>query len=110
MKPFGKWRVGHGPGTHYLMDGGILDVPFNDTDAFFVEYLACIRRGVKVYVVEQKTDVFRFFVDLDWRAEEPISDDRLLEIVQVMCTVVPGRCLVTRAPVRTEEDLSLMHI
>jgi hypothetical protein len=101
---FTKWRVRQGPGTHYLMDGGILDVPQKDTDAFMLEYLACLRRGEKVYVVEQKTEVFRFFVDLDWRDADPISDDRLLEILQVMCTVVPGRCIVARAPPRLEED------
>ncbi len=104
MRLFGKWRVSHGPGTHYLMDGGILDVPQKDADAFFVEYLSLIRRGEKVYVVEQKTDVFRFFVDLDWRAAEPISDDRLLEIIQIMCSVVPGRCIVARALPRLEDD------
>lgn len=86
------------------MDGGILDVPISDTPAFFIEYLALTRRGQKVYVVEQKTDVFRFFVDLDWRASEPLSDERLLEILQVMCTVVPGRCIVARAPPRIEDD------
>jgi len=104
MRFFNKWRVPNGPGTHYLMDGGILDVPSKDMEAFFVEYLALIRRHEKVYVVEQKTDVFRFFVDLDWRAAEPLSTERLLEILQVMCTVVPGQCIVARAPVRLEED------
>ena len=79
-------------------------MPLKDTDAFFVEYLALIRRGEKVYVVEQKTDVFRFFVDLDWRATEPLSDEHLLEILQVMCSVVPGRCIVARASPRIEED------
>ena len=86
------------------MDGGILDVPNKDTDAFMLEYLAMLRRGEKVYVVEQKTEVFRFFVDLDWRDTEPLSDDQLLETLQVMCTVVPGQCVVARAPLRTEED------
>ena len=104
VRTFNKWRVPHGPGTHYLMDGGVLDVPYKDTDAFLVEYLACLRRHQKVYVVEQKTDVFRFFVDLDWRADAPLSDDRLLEILEKMCMVVQGRCIVAKAPVRTEED------
>lgn len=60
---FAKWRTPHGPGTHVLMDGGILDVPLDQVDSFYVEYIAAVRRGRRVYVVEQKTDVFRFFVD-----------------------------------------------
>jgi len=86
------------------MDGGILDVPYKDSDAFLVEYLAVLQRKQKVYMVEQKTDVFKFFVDLDWRAREPIDDDTLLGIIERMCSAVPGKCLVARAPVRTEED------
>ena len=104
MKLFSTWRVPHGPGTHYLMDGGILDVPQKDMDAFFVAYLAALQKKQKVYVVEQKTDVFRFFVDLDWRDDTPLSDERLLEILEQMCSVVSGRCIVSRAPFRTEED------
>lgn len=86
------------------MDGGMLDVPYKDIDAFFVEYLACIRRGQKVYVVEQKTDVFKFFVDLDWRADVALTEEQLLSVLGTMCSVVPGRCIVARAPIRVEDD------
>lgn len=100
---FERWRTPQGPGTHYLMDGGILDVPHADTDAFFVEYLAALRTKHKVYVVEQKTPVFKFFVDLDWRDDTPLSDERLAEIVQVMSSVVPGRVCIARAQPRPED-------
>lgn len=109
---FQRWRVPQGPGTHVLMDGGILDVPLADLDAFYIEYLSAIRRGHKVYVVEQKTDVFRFFVDLDYKADEALDDGTLLTLVQTMCEVVPGRCLVARAPIRivNEKMKSGVHI
>ena len=101
---FTRWRTTSGPGTHYLMDGGILDVPYADTDAFFVEYLSALHRKHKVYVVEQKTLVFRFFVDLDWRDTSPLTDACLNDILRAMSSVVPGRMLVARAHVRTEAD------
>lgn len=110
---FAKWRTPHGPGTHVLMDGGILDVPLDQVDSFYVEYMAVIRKGKqRVYVVEQKTDVFRFFVDLDYKAPEALSDTLLLETLQKMCEVVPGRCVVARAPVREVDGLqkSGVHI
>ena len=109
---FEKWRTLHGPGTHVLMDGGILDVPLADTNAFYIEYISAVRRGRKVYVVEQKTDVFRFFVDLDYKGPEAITDELLLEVLQKMCDVVPGRCVVARAPVREVDGLqkSGVHI
>ena len=101
---FAKWRTPHGPGTHVLMDGGILDVPLGDTDAFYVAYIAAVRQNRRVYVVEQKTDVFRFFVDLDYKAPEPLDEGVLMDVLQKMCDVVPGRCLVARAPPRLIED------
>lgn len=101
---FSRWRVPRGPGTHVLMDGGILDVPLADIDAFYVEYIATVHRGQKVFVVEQKTDVFKFFVDLDYKAKDPLDDTYLLGLVEKMCSVVPGRCIVARAPVRRLDD------
>jgi len=101
---FQRWRTPQGPGTHYLMDGGILDVPTKDMDAFFVEYLSALQRKHKVYVVEQKTPVFKFFVDLDWRDTIALSEQRFQEILAIFQTVVPGRVLVARADPRTESD------
>lgn len=101
---FAKWRTPHGPGTHVLMDGGILDVPIGETDAFYVAYIAAVRQNKRVYVVEQKTDIFRFFVDLDYKALELIDEGVLMDVLQKMCDVVPGRCLVARAPPRLIED------
>lgn len=87
------------------MDGGILDVPLGDTDTFYVAYIAAVRQDKRVYVVEQKTDVFRFFVDLDYKAPEPLDETLLLEVIQKMCEVVPGRCVVARAPQRPLDGL-----
>lgn len=109
---FEKWRTPHGPGTHVLMDGGILDVPLDQVDSFYIEYIAAIRRGCKLYVVEQKTDVFRFFVDLDYKASSALNETLLTDVLEKMSSVVPGRQLVARAPVRIVDGLvkSGVHI
>ena len=65
-----RWRVPQGPGTHVLMSGGILCVPSEETQDFYREYIQAINLGTKLYVVEQKTDLFKFFVDLDYKAPE----------------------------------------
>jgi len=96
-----KWLTDKGPGTHVLMDGGILQVPFEQLDEFYVECVHAIRLGKKLYVVEQKTDVFRFFVDLDYKGPEALPDDVILNLVEVMHSVVQkGRCLIARAEPR----------
>lgn len=96
-----KWLTDKGPGTHVLMDGGILQVPFEQLDEFYVECVHSVRLGKKLYVVEQKTDVFRFFVDLDYKGPEALPDDVILNLVEVMDSVVQkGRCLIARAEPR----------
>ena len=73
------WAVPRAPGTHTLMDGGILFVPDEDMSAFFDVYIEQLGKR-KLYVVEQKTEVFRFFVDLDYKAQERLGDEALLAV------------------------------
>ena len=96
-----KWRTDRGPGTHVLMDGGILQVPFEQLEEFYVECVHAIRTGTKLYVVEQKTDVFKFFVDLDFKSSEALPDEAILELAAMMHSVVQnGRCCIARATPR----------
>jgi hypothetical protein len=96
-----KWLTDKGPGTHVLMDGGILQVPFEQLEEFYLECVHAVRLGKKLYVVEQKTDVFKFFVDLDYKGPEALPDDVILNLVGVMHSVVQkGRCIIARAEPR----------
>jgi hypothetical protein len=108
-----KWMTDKGPGTHVLMDGGILQVPFEQLEEFYVECVHDIRIGKKLYVVEQKTDVFKFFVDLDYKGPEALPGDEILNLVAVMHSVVQkGRCCIARAEPRIVDGLvkSGVHI
>jgi hypothetical protein len=101
-----KWRTDRGPGTHVLMDGGILQVPYEQLEEFYVECVHAIRTGTKLYVVEQKTDVFKFFVDLDFKNEEALPNDAIIELAHVMHAVVQkGRCCIARAAPRPVDGL-----
>lgn len=71
--------------SHVLMDGGRLSVPFDRLKDFYEKYVECIRNGEKLYVVEQKTDTFNFFVDLDYKDTEQLSFERLEEYVRTIC-------------------------
>ena len=103
-----KWRVPHGPGTHVLMDGGILFVPPEDTLQFYETYIGLVNSGTKLYVVEQKTENFRFFVDFDYKAPDKLDDSELLqfchEIQRSISHKDPGRCVIARARVRPIAD------
>lgn len=92
-----RWRVPKGPATHVLMDGGILNVPTHETMEFYNECVAMFPT-TKLFVVEQKTDNFKFFVDLDYKAPTKLNDDDLLRFCTIIHEAVGvGRCLIARA-------------
>ena len=95
-----RWRVPKGPATHVLMSGGILHVPETEVEEFHRAYIEAINSGSKLYVVEQKTDRFKFFVDLDYKAPEKLSDEDLNQFCSIIDEVVGSKCLVARAQVR----------
>lgn len=71
--------------SHVLMDGGILSVPFDRLNEFYEKYIDAIKGGEKLFVVEQKTEKFHFFVDLDYKDDEELSFDRLEEVCRTIC-------------------------
>jgi hypothetical protein len=101
-----KWsKKGAQSPTHVLMDGGQLYVPDADTDTFLNEYVSSIFAGQKLYVVEQKTERFKFFVDVDFKSAEPLGDEEAFELcTRIQESVGGGRCLVARAPPRAVKD------
>ena len=94
-----RWRVPNGPATHVLMDGGILFVPTEETQEFYQSCVDTIKSGTKLYVVEQKTERFKFFVDLDYKAPEKLAEDDLLQFCSIIHQALdtPSRCLIARA-------------
>ena len=100
-----RWRVPKGQATHVLMDGGILLVPPEETNQFWAAYVEAVKSGKKLYVVEQKTEVFKFFVDLDYKAPEKLADADLLQFCSIINEVVgTGRCVIARAQPRPVKE------
>jgi hypothetical protein len=81
------------------MDGGILHVPPEETQEFYREYIEAIKLGTKLYVVEQKTESFKFFVDLDYKAPEKLSDEDLVQFCSIIHESLETKspCLIARA-------------
>ena len=100
------WKVPKGPGTHVLMNGGILNVPDDEIQNFYKSYVECVQSGTKLYVVEQKTDRFKFFVDIDYKAPEKLGDDDLLQFCSIIheATGTSSRCVIARARPRNISD------
>ena len=99
-----QWAVPEPPLTHLLMDGGRLFVSDEEMDSFYDTYVTELSER-NLYAVEQKTETFRFFVDLDYKAADKLADADLLDIVTVMNGCVGGgRCCIARATARPVKE------
>lgn len=78
------------PGTesHLLLNGGILQVPGKKNDNFHAYLAHDLENGYVNYVVEKRTEVFRFFVDLDIFEEVEVSPEKLNRWVTQMQAVL----------------------
>jgi Herpesviridae UL52/UL70 DNA primase len=56
--------------THLLLDGGKLCVPELENGQFLNVYFACLLSGQRLSVVELRSTIFPFFVDVDARVKD----------------------------------------
>lgn len=88
--------------SHVLMDGGVLSVPFDKLNDFYDKYIETITTGEKLFVVEQKTPVYNFFIDIDYKDEESLSVDEIKSICKIICDKVKRhggkKCLISASP------------
>lgn len=95
-------RVGQSH-THVLMDGGRLHVPPDRLNEFCDRYVQCIRENIKIFVVEQKTPYYKFFVDVDYVDDEGLTLENVSDLARVICdkvmSLVPQatQCIVSAA-------------
>lgn len=87
--------------SHVLMDGGVLYVPFDKLNEFYEQYVMAVKRGEKLFVVEQKTELYNFFVDIDFKGEKALTIDEIKDICKIICIKVKSHngkdCLISVA-------------
>ena len=95
--------------SHVLMDGGVLSVPFDKLDAFYKTYIEAVRRGETVFVVEQKTEMYNFFIDIDYKDDDELDLDQVQLITKVICDKVStfggSKCVISIQEPRLREGL-----
>jgi hypothetical protein len=78
---------------------------------FMNEYIKQVRIH-KLYLVELKTAVFKFFMDIDYVSGEKLNRDEIITISKRVNDKIPGRCLVavSRSKVKDEKIKSGIHL
>jgi hypothetical protein len=94
--------------SHVLMDGGVLSIPFDKLHAFYDQYVRCVKMGEKLYVVEQKTPTYNFFMDIDYKEDTHLSLEQIKSITLVICNTVNGfggrECIISIADPKPKDD------
>jgi len=67
--------------THRLLDGGNLHIGKDEMDQFYKVYATDIVSGYKNYIVELRTPLFKYFIDLDIFDHEYYTGKRLQKII-----------------------------
>lgn len=88
--------------SHVLMDGGVLSVPFDRLNEFHEKYIEAIQAGEKLFVVEQKSPTYNFFVDIDYKDTKALTIEEIQDICKIICDKVKRHggkdCLVCISP------------
>lgn len=83
------------------MDGGVLSIPGDRIADFHKVYCDAVNAGERVFVVEQKTPLYNFFADLDYKARECLTLEDIEALCRVICAKVAnlgaGDCIVSVA-------------
>jgi hypothetical protein len=91
--------------SHVLMDGGVLSVPFDKLNEFHERYIEAIKNGEKLFVVEQKSEKYNFFVDIDYKDERALTLDEIQDVCKIICDKVKRHggkeCLISVSPPKT---------
>ena len=96
--------------SHVLMDGGVLEVPFDRLNDFYKTCVQCIKSGEQIFVVEQKTDVYNFFLDIDYKDTTELDLDEIKSISLDVCSKIetlglPYRCVVSVAKPKPKDGM-----
>ena len=78
--------------THVLMDGGVLSIPFDRLDNFYECCVQCIKNGEEIFVVEQKTEYYNFFLDIDYKDDSVLDIEKIQPISKTIFSKVKKFC------------------
>ena len=111
---FKRWcaeqKIDHGGNklSHVLMNGGVLSVPSDRLNEFYDKCVEAVLSGDKIYVVEQKTKYYNFFVDVDYKADDALDLNEIQSICKIICNKMMTKggkeCLISVAEPKPSGD------
>jgi len=90
-----------GPSTHVLLNGGILNVPWDQNKNFYNAYVSDILHGKRLCIAEKRLKRFKFFLDIDFYSRDETARLDYVKLAEELHRIVDeGDCLVAAAKPR----------
>jgi hypothetical protein len=98
--------------THVLLNGGVLDVTPTQVENFFNVYISDILHGERLYVAEKRLSRFKFFLDIDFYAQDDETICYEKVATELAKIIDSGECIIAVArPRHTPKGIKFgMHI
>ena len=74
--------------THVSMAGGSFSIPMDQIEEFYTRYEYSLQKREHLYIVEIKTEFFRFFIDMDYISEQILEEQELSSIIRCIVQTV----------------------
>ena len=74
--------------THLLLDGGKVYIPQELMEKFYIKYAADVFVNQKNYVCEQRTEIFKLHMDLDFLDIGKLKNEEIINIVSKIQLVI----------------------
>ena len=72
------------PVTHLLLDGGKIHIRDGMEEQFLVQYAKAVHNGNALYLVETKTPIYKFMMDLDFAAAIAVPEEDIKEVLEIV--------------------------
>lgn len=97
--------------THLCMNGAP-SLSIINYEEFYKDYITQVMNGKKLYLVETKTPLFKFFIDLDYTGPCKLEKSDIISLTRRISECIPGRCICSISSPVNKGDLvkSGIHI
>jgi hypothetical protein len=117
-----KWCASHKffsmkPYSHTFLDGGVIGMDADQIPGFLKCYAWNIKNNNDVSVSEMRTDIFRFFIDIDFELSFELSKEQIINLVEgiqgvireVILPIDNLYCILSHSPPKIIDDVKIKN-
>lgn len=105
------------PFSHTFLDNGVIGVESNQVAGFLKCYAWNIKNNLNISVSEMRTNIFRFFIDIDFALTFELSSEQVVNLVEgiqeiineVIVPIDELYCIVSQSPPKAIDEVKIKN-